>query len=165
MLALQINEIKQFMSMLLTQDTFDRFLVTEIELQMSYGISLDGRRNMNFYKEEEKETIPKEQYMLWQEMRPIVYQLIKGNKTPLSFRIVLMLTKDNTRRVVEAIASANFTQESVKGLFLNLSYDHEQLAVITGTSLTSFTLDKTMEREWDAYAKKFLKSKGIFFTE
>ncbi len=164
MLALQISEVKQFMSMLLTQEIFDRFLVTEIQIQLAYGVTIDGRRNMNFYKEE-KENLPQDEYMQWQEMRPVVYQMIKGNKTPLSFRIVLMLTKENTRRVVEAVSLSSLSPEDVKGLYLNLNFDHDALSVITGTSLASFSLDKTMEREWDAYSKKFLKSKGIFFTE
>ena len=42
------------------------------------------------------------------------------------------------------------------GLYLNFHYDGTMLQCITGTSMHTFTMDKTLEREWDAYVGKML---------
>ena len=46
--------------------------------------------------------------------------------------------------------------EDIQGLYLNFHYDGTTLQCITGTSMHTFTMDKTLEREWDAYVGKML---------
>ena len=41
-------------------------------------------------------------------------------------------------------------------MYLNFSYDGTMLQCITGISMHIFTMDKTLEREWDAWARKLL---------
>jgi len=48
-------------------------------------------------------------------------------------------------------------------LFLNLQYEHEQMMVISGAAMKTFTLSKTVEQAWDGYAEKFLKKHGIVY--
>ena len=46
-------------------------------------------------------------------------------------------------------------------LNLNFHYDGSTLQCITGTSLKTFSMDKSIEREWDTEVKSILKSKNI----
>jgi hypothetical protein len=38
------------------------------------------------------------------------------------------------------------------------------MTVVTAASLSIFTLDKTIDMEWELYVQKFLKNSGIAFT-
>ena len=51
--------------------------------------------------------------------------------------------------------------EDIQGLYLNFHYDGSTLQCITGTSLKTFSMDKSIEREWDTEVKSILKSKNI----
>lgn len=162
MKAFKIKEQKAFMSALLVQDVFDRFAVSEISLLAACRFDIDGHRNGMFYTDEEKQTLPEAEYMLWAELKPYIYQIIKGSKTPHSFRIVFRLTAENTANVVASVGDGT-EPEKVGGLFLNLQYEHEQLMVISGTAMKTFTLSKTVEQTWDGYAERFLKKHGIVY--
>ena len=71
------------MSALLVQDVFDRFAVSEVNLMAACRYEIDGQRNAMFYTEEEKQALPEAEYMLWGELKPYVYQIIKGSKTQI----------------------------------------------------------------------------------
>lgn len=162
MKAFEIKEQKAFMSALLVQDVFDRFAVSEVTLLSACRYEIDGHRNSMFYTEEEKMALSESEYMLWGELKPWIYQIIKGSKTPSSFRIVFRLTAENTANVVASVGDGTRPEE-VGGLFLNLQYEHEQLMVISGVAMKTFTLTKTVEQAWDGYAERFLKKHGIVY--
>ena len=162
MKAFEITEQKAFMSALLIQDVFDHFAVSEVNLLSSCRFEIDGHRNGMFYTDEEKQALQETEYMQWAELKPYLYQLIKGSKTPSSFRIVFRLTAANTANVVASVGDGTRPEE-VGGLFLNLQYEHEQLMVISGVAMKTFTLSKTVEQAWDGYAEKFLKKHGIAY--
>ena len=50
--------------------------------------------------------------------------------------------------------------EQVGGLFLNIHYENQHLSCVTGLSLNQFTLDKTLEREWDESIRTFCEKKS-----
>ena len=80
MLALQILEIKKFMGKLLAGEVFDNFLLVEIDVANYAAIHLSGRRNHAWYDDDEWAEIKEQEYMTWREVRPLVYQFIKGNE-------------------------------------------------------------------------------------
>ena len=53
----------------------------------------------------------------------------------------------------------------VTGLYMHMKYDNGSLDIITGTGVKIFTMDKTLDKEWDEMTKKFLKHHGILFEE
>ena len=55
--------------------------------------------------------------------------------------------------------------EQVGGLFLNIHYENQHLSCVTGLSLNQFTLDKTLEREWDESIRTFLRKEELPFEE
>ncbi|MEG1993258.1 MAG: DUF5721 family protein [Acetivibrio sp.] len=162
MTAFKIVEIKSFMGQLLLQEVFDNFLVSDIEIQTANFYKINGRLNKSWFEEEEKELVSNREYSNWRELKGLVYQIIKGNKSPQSMKLVFQLSKENTMKIVER-AGSSFSMEDVDGLFLNLRYEKGELTLITGTSMKTFTLNKTLEQEWDGNLKQFLKHYEIVF--
>ena len=113
----------------------------------------------NYYTKEEYETLYKDRTPIarWKQLRPVCFELIRGNHTPLSFSIVLQLSS----RAVESFLSetdTSFTVSDINGLFLKLSYKDSLLNAVTGTSLNIFSMDKSLEHAWDQKIQKFILS-------
>ena len=93
-------------------------------------------------------------------MRELCFAIIRGRRTPLSFKIVLSLAPENFAAFLEKHQIGACRAEDIQGLYLNFHYDGTTLQCITGTSMHTFTMDKTLEREWDAYVGKMLGNGG-----
>lgn len=156
MISIQITELKQFMQKLLTKPVFDNFYVVSFKIQTLCEFSIDGKLNKDFYTLTEQEQLGDRNYVKWEELKPFAFSLIKGNKTPLSFHIVLMMSPENTNKIVDK-CGRGVTREDVTGLFLNIHFEKGTLVLITGSSRKSFTMDKTLDGEWEEQLKQFLK--------
>lgn len=144
------------MNKLLLQNVFDNFLVSEVEVNMANRHVIQGELNKSFLSNDELEALNGRQYSTWSEIRPMVLQLMKGNRTPTSFKMVFILSKSNTEHVIEK-NGLPFRYEDLGGLFLNIRFDSNGLYFITGTSIKVFTLDKTLDQVWDKDVRTFLK--------
>ena len=165
MISLTITEVKAFMGKLLAQTTFDFFLLKEMELSTFINFTINGQVNETFYTQEElEERKENAQNALWSEARSIAYTMIKGNKTPLALKIVFQLPRPLCDELVRE-SGGRLKSEEVGGLYLNVRFDKNELHLITGTAIKTFTLDKTLEQEWDLWVKRMLKDQGIFFEE
>lgn len=162
MIALQLLETKDFMNKLLLTDTFDHFCLISATISTFQTVDIDGKVNTDYYSSEELEEMPP--YNTWARIKPFCLELIKGKRTPLSFRITLTLSPSNIENVLQSI-DIGISAEQVKGLLLNLKFDGEKILCTTGTSLNIFTLDKRLEQEWDSLAEKFLKKNHIAAME
>ena len=132
----------------------------EINTFTSFRVS--GQFYKDFYSEEEIE-LRKHTAVLWGEIREIAFTIIKGSKSPLSMKIVLQLPPDQTREFLDQIPGVN--ENDVGGLFINIRFEKGKLDIITGNSMTTFTMDKTLEHEWDAKVKEFFKTNKITIEE
>ena len=74
------------------------------------------------------------------------------------------MPEDETERFLST-KNIGFPKEQVKGLYVNIRYEDEKLTCITGTSVSVFTMDKTLDEEWDNGFKGFLKQNQIPFEE
>lgn len=157
MIALELTKVKESMAKLLLSDTFDNFLLIQAEIVTFHTYTIDGYLKKEFYDEENR---PTRDYSLWKEAREHCYSMIKGNRTPLRFSIVLGLSVENTENLLVQ-QGLPYKNTDVKGLYLNIRYDGEKLICTTGTSMNLFTMDKTLEQTWDKMAQKFLAQKGI----
>ena len=52
-------------------------------------------------------------------------------------------------------------EEQVSGMYLNIRYENGELYCVTGTSVNFFTLDKSLDEEWDEAVKQFFRKNGI----
>lgn len=164
MVAIKLLEVKECMSELLLKDTFDSFSFIEADITTFMTFHVDGYLKKDFFTESEQTSLIEEGklYPTWGEARQYIYNLIKGNKTPLNFKFVLNFSKENTEILISNKLNG-FDISNVSGLFLRFHYDNGNLECITGTSTHTFTMDKSLELVWDDTAQKYLTQKGILF--
>ena len=93
MVALKVEDMKQFTSGLFIGSMFDRFLVREADIVTFNAFHMDGRVRPGYYTEEEMEERQIGEYSAWETMKPVCFSLIKGKRLPGSFHIVLQLAK------------------------------------------------------------------------
>lgn len=153
------------MSKLLLSQTFDHFLLVEGSITTYNTFRIDGRIHKDFFNEEEVEerALNDREFSLWKEVKPFCLELIKGKKTPLGFKFIFQLSKENTCKLLTASGITSILPENVSGLLLNVRYDNGSLACITATNLNLFTLDKSLEHVWDDMVKRFLQQQEISF--
>lgn len=162
MIAITIKNMKNFMNKLLISDTFDRFQVSEASVTTFATFSVDGSLHPDFYgpaAAEELRATGRTQ-VLWHDVKPFCFSIIKGKRTPLSFKFVLMLPADEIALLI-AKSGLAIIPEDVFGLYLNCQYNGEAITLTTGTSLRIFTLDKSLDRAWDQMLEEFLVQQDI----
>ena len=166
MLAIKIKDVKQFMAKFLSADTFDSFLMEEAQIHTFNTFTIDGHQNREFYTKEEledPEIFPYE-YSCWKEMKGICFQLIKGKKVPTFMKIILHQKPENSYTLLEQAAALEFAK-ILKAFVVTLKYDSNGLLLTTGTSFSTFLMDRTPDLIWDQAFRKFLVDKGIEFEE
>lgn len=163
MLLYKILEIKPFMAKLLATAAFDSYILKELQLQTFTGFTISGQLNEDFFTKEELEERNGIMEVFWSEVRPIVYNMIKGSKTPLSLKVVLQLPPQKCRQIIDTLGGRQ-KPEDIGGLYLNIRFEKGELLVITGTAIKSFTMDKTLEHEWDEQVGRMLKELGIAYS-
>lgn len=164
MVALQIDDLKLFTKQLFIGETFDSFLVREAEIVTFNRFTIDGKVRQGYYSDDELEIKRIERFSSWKTLRPFCFSLIKGSRLPESFLIVLQMPPAGMEKFLTG-GSLNFPAEQVNGLYINVRYEDQKLLLVTGTSVSQFTMDKSLDREWDAAVKQFLKNKQIAFEE
>jgi len=163
MIALKIEDIRQFTSSLFLGDLFDKFLVREASIVTFNTFTIDGRVKHGYYTEAELEEKKIEEYSAWAVVKPVCFSLIKGKKLPGSFQIVLQIPPADVERFL-SYSQLGIRSEQIKGLYLNIRYEEGRLNCVTGTSINFFTLDKSLDAEWDEAVKRFFREKGIPYT-
>lgn len=158
MTSLTLTNVKDFMSHLLLNTTFDHFIFVEGEITTFCTFRLDGFIQKDFF--DTGAELP--EYSSWKYLKDYCYSIIRGKRTPLGFRFVFGLSDGNIRRTIEQ-NSLNLRPEEVRGLYLNIRYDGKNLVCVTGTSFQTFNMDKTLEHVWDDMVKNFFRQKQIEF--
>ncbi len=149
---------KNCMQHLLLKPTFDSFSLIEGEITTYNTFRIDGYIHKKFY-----EDAPPKEYSSWGDLREFCFHIIRGKRTPLNFRFILSLPKEEFESFLIDQEIPSLSHTDIQGLYLNFKYDGTNLQCITGTSLNIFTMDKTLENIWDNYAKKFFLNQEIDF--
>ena len=136
MLDITITETRDFVKKLLMENTFDHFLTMEASTS----------------------------YTTWENLRTHVYNVIRGKKLPLSFKIVLVLAQPDIMDMLEK-NHLTIPVSDVANLTLNIYYDGMSIQLTSMATKNIFTMDKTLELVWDAEIREFLKKAGIYFTD
>ncbi len=162
MIAIQIKNIKGFMNRLLLQDTFDRFLVSEASVTTFTTFSISGDLKKEFFdpEQQEQEEFRSRTQVSWKEIRPFCLSVIRGKRTPLSFKFVFQLPAAEIEALLEQY-DLPFQPEDVYGLFFNCQYHSELLTLTTGTSLRVFSMDHSLDQAWDQTLTAFLEANGL----
>lgn len=166
MLAIQIKDVKIFMSKLLGADAFDSFLLEEAQIQTYNTFTIDGHQNREFYTKEELEDVeifPYE-YSQWKTMKSICFGLIKGKKVPTYMKIILHKKPEDAYTLLEEGGALEFAG-TLKAFVVTIKFDINGLLLTTGTSFSTFVMDKTPDLLWDNAFCRFLTQQGIDFEE
>lgn len=161
MKAFEVTNVKQFMNSILLKNDFDIFLLEEAELTTYNTFSIDGRINQSFYSD--KDEIPSYEFSTWEENRPILLSLIKGKNTPTAFKFIMQLKKEYIPGILKD-KDTTLTPDVINSLVLNIKYENGRLLLVTGTSLNTFVLDKSLDPIWDEAMSRFLTKKEIDFN-
>ena len=166
MIALSIENKKQFMSCLLTAGVFDGFWISEATLRTNVTYSIDTHLTKGFYSIEDLESLHLKEGdpMPFSMLRPTFYELIRGTHTPLYFQFVLMLPPAMTESLL-AESDTAMTGNDINGLFLNLTFQNGALRVTSAVSYRSFRPDHSLDRIWDQRVKQLLVKNDIIFEE
>ncbi len=164
MLAIKIEDLKDFTSKLLLQPVFDEFSVAQAEIVTGTTIIIDGHINAAFYDTDEcvySDGSPRN-FAYWSELRETCLQRIRGKKLPLSFLISLMLTPAQQREIFSEDADSDLFA-AVENFYFNLRYDSNGLIGMTGASYRTFTMNKLAEQSFERYITDFLQTNDIAF--
>jgi hypothetical protein len=168
MIALEIKGTKNMMNSLLASEQFDSFLVEEVVVTTFNTFHIDGHLVKEFYSSEELEALgissQPAAFSRWKEIRPVCFQLIRGKKTPVSFKVVLHAAP----QLVEKIAAnpeCGVAANLIRSLALNIRYDNGRVTCVTGCGFTTFIMDKSVEGLWDTCVRGLLSGFGIDFEE
>lgn len=165
MTGYHITHIKDFMNKLLVSDIFDSFLLTEGTVVTATSFVLDGRLKKDFFSPEEwaEQQLEKQNYSFWRSLRPFCFELMKGKKTPLSFKFVFQLAPYNVEKLLSK-SESSFTIEDIGGLVLTIRFEGGNLTCTTATSMKLFSLEKALDKEWDAMVSRFFDAHEIVYT-
>ena len=144
MTLLNLPNVKNTMNALLISDSFDSFVVHEINLTNDINLSIQGHMG-------EYATI-----------RPIVLEAVKKRDTPSNMRFILSLSPENIEKTVSSIDTAT-DPSLISGMFINIVYSNGSLNLTTGISYTTFMKDVALEKEWDRLVPIFLSKHNIEF--
>ena len=163
MTSIKITNKKNFMAKLLASELFDQFFVEEAEVTTFNTFHIDGRIHKDFYRDTMADgTSPLSEmgeYSTWKELKQTCYDLIKGKRTPLSFKFVFYLNEEAKSRLIKE-ADAGIDKDQVK-LGINIRFINGDIIVTTGCAISIFTLDKSIEKAWDSFIPSFLDQNSI----
>lgn len=164
MISLELNDIKDFMNKLLRSELFDHFLLSEASICGPITYQIDGHLNTSFFSEEELtlQNLKDLPAIPFSKVRNNCFELMKGKVVPQSFHFVFMLSPSNLANTLAHIKSS-FQPNDISGVYINIRYQNQTLLCTTGISYQIFSLDRSLEQEWDLLIQKFLKTHGISF--
>jgi len=151
------------MNALLASECFDAFLLEETVITTFNTFEIDGHIVKDFYTADELSEINCD-FSLWKDIRPFCFQIIKGKKTPVSFKVVLHAS-DALVEKIAADPECGVAANMIRALALNIRYDNGHVVCVTGSSYTTFIMDKSAERLWDMYVRRMFHDLNIDYEE
>ena len=96
MIALNILDIRNFMSKLLGGNSFDTFWFVEASITTYVTFTIDGNLHKEFFDSSLADSLHLEErdYTLWKEVKPFCFSIMRGKHTPLHFKIIFRLSPE-----------------------------------------------------------------------
>lgn len=160
MIALHLTEIKDFMNKYLAGDLFQDFLLSEATIINGITYSIDGRLSKDA-SSELWEQYP-EGIISIKDIRPMLFQMVKGKQTPTYMKFVLSLSREQVLTIMRQIQTPT-PAENIGNLCVNITFQNQQILCTTGVSYSTFCKDKLLEAEWDRVFTLYLKKHQIFY--
>ncbi len=117
---------------LLKDVEFDSWKFIQSKIQKNITYEIDGQNIREYYGSKDID-----EYVSWVDVKPIIYEIIKGQKLPISMTIVLKLENEDVDKSF--------------GRVINIKYLNNEMRVISAFSYSTFSLDRSEESKWDKY--------------
>ena len=163
MIAKYAENQRNLMAALLTRDAFDPFELMSGTVTTYAQFTVDGTLRPAFFGEDEG-TPADSLFTPWKDLKGYFLSVIRGRRTPLSFRFVFRLSADDMAALL-AGAGLSGAAQSVSSFVLTLSFDGNHILVTTGVSRSAFSMDKRPEQAFDAYILDFFRNRGLVLRD
>jgi hypothetical protein len=156
MIALKIpgQEMKTLMHHLLKEETFDVFEVRDVSIRSFIQFDVHGLLFEEAESDDET-AAERRKFALWRDVRPYIFNIIKGAKRPRGMKFVFSLPSNKAKEITPLAAV----------LFLNLSFDNGELLITSGLTKKEFSLDKSADQLWDEAIRRFFRKNKIAVEE
>lgn len=164
MIQLIADETKSFMNCLLRTEAFDNFLLYEMTLDVLHRIQFDGAINEVYLNDEEKAIYESQSYITWQSLKPQITAILKNSHTPSNMKITMSLGDQATLDIQKRLLGDQVTYP-VQGFLINISFDGQQVKITTAVNYSQFTMDKSIEQNFDGMMEKFFKKQDLLMIK
>ena len=160
MISLHILNNMALMSALLLNGDFDSFMLSSCSITTFTTFTIYGSWHPDFFKNTEPAHSSDSEYVPWDEVKGLCLSIIRGKNTPLKFKFIFALPRCE---ISGFISDRNLPvdPDDVYGLFFNLTFDGSDTFLSTGTSLRTFSLDKSLEKDWDEFVADYFRKSSI----
>ncbi len=146
---------------------FDSFLVAEGDVTTLITYTFQGAIHKEYLDTsledfEDNEAVPSSLYIEWGDLKKTVFELMRGNRPPLSWHLILRLAEAQTEGFLKK-SGLPFSPQDIAGLFINIRLENGTLSVTSGCSLRIFTMDKSLEHAWDDAVGQLLKAAHVTY--
>lgn len=160
MTIFEARDTAEFMRELLVRESFDRLVLIEASVATAFTTDINGSLIKEFVQDAEADNLRSiEKFVLYSQVRPMLYGLIKGDKPPISFKIILGMSAEGLNAFADR--HKDELSELPLGLFINIRYENSKLSIISGASTTGLDLEKNIDRLWDDYLTKLFTKKNL----
>ena len=148
---------KTVMAHILTKDTFDRFLISEIKISGKASFHLTGRAAEGFFSENE---LDETGYVSYGQVRQVCFEMMKGHKVPESFTFMFLLPSKELEKFLDETDST-LQPFDVENLSFLVRFKDGELTLTTGSAFKIFTMDQSLNVAWDSWVNDFLHRMGF----
>jgi len=152
MILLSIADVKNFMNDILKGTTFNDWEARDVEIVTFTKFNISCIVNKAFLSLEQQEQLTSN-YLKWSDLQSIVYTIIKGKTPPSHIKIVLAYPS----------LELNNNLENIESILINIGFEKGNINITTGTSSTTFSLDKSNDQLCDEIIKDFLQKNNISY--
>ncbi|MBQ7636751.1 MAG: hypothetical protein IJS80_05525 [Lachnospiraceae bacterium] len=159
MKQLKITEMNKFMGKLLKSEAFDDFLLREGTVRTFMDFVYSGEFHGDYFDSGERDGLAAERYACWRDVKENVLGVIRGKHTPLLIQLSFLAGSE----LKKSIAGDN--EKGEFSLSLGFTYKNGSASIVTGVYRSTFSLDKELDRKWDAGVESFLAKNDINYEE
>jgi len=148
---LEKTAVKAFMGQLLRENAFDMFEVRTVDIATNIHINFDGQLVAEATENDVDNVPQKPGFSGWENLRPLVYGIIKASPKPRHVKIVFSYKADEACNI----------HPNAAALFLNMAYENDSVTFTTGVAQKEFIMDKSLDTNWDDWVTGFFARVGM----
>ncbi len=148
---------KTVMAHILTQPTFDKFLISEVKIAGKALFHLTGTAAEGFFTEE---ALDERGYVTYGQVRSVCLEMMKGQKVPESFTFMFLLPTKELEKFLDETDST-LQPFDVENLSFLVRFKDGEITLTTGSAFKIFTMDQSLNVAWDNWVNDFLHRHGF----